>query len=68
MKTFLSQNTLARRLNMTGTTLLNRIRESGIEPDGVVINGNKNSSIFDADKLPQLRSVLVPQNPERNIV
>jgi len=68
MKTFLSQTTLARRLNLPPATLANRIRERGVEIDGVVMNGNKNSSIFDAEKLPQLRSVLVPQSPERNTV
>jgi len=67
MKTFLSQNSLGRRLNLPPATLVNRIRAKGIEADGVVINGSKTSHIFDTERLPQLRSVLVPQSPERNL-
>ncbi len=64
MKTFLSQSTLARRLNLSPATLIGRLREFEVVPDGVVITGEKQGIIFDAERLPELRNALAPTRPQ----
>ncbi len=61
MKTYLSQTSLARRLGVTNETLVARIRASGLEADAAVINGNKSHPLFDCEKLPELRRILLPK-------
>jgi hypothetical protein len=67
MKTFLSQSTLAHRLNLHNETLVARIRIEKIDCDAVVINGNRSLPLFDADRLPDLRRVLTQQPIERTV-
>ena len=63
MKTFLTQSTLARRVNKANRTIQARIQDGTIEPDGVLIVGSKPPGlIFDAERLPSIRKAL--QGPE----
>lgn len=67
MKTFLSQTTLAHRLNLHHETLVMRIRQRNVDMDAVVVNGNRSLPIFDADRLPELRRVLTQTPIERTM-
>jgi hypothetical protein len=61
MKSFVTQNELGRRVGMPVATLKLRLQQNEIEPDGVVINGQKTAGlIFDCARLATLRRQLTP--------
>lgn len=58
MQTFVSLETLSRRVNKCGATIRARLRDGTIKPDALVVLGGKQAFVFDAEKLPDIRKAL----------
>ncbi len=68
MQTFVSLETLSRRVNRCGATLRSRIVDGTITPDAIVIAGAKEMMVFDSANLPAIRAALNPKNEPAVIV
>lgn len=59
MRTFISQRGVAKRLGHSSATIGNRLRERGVQPDGILIQeGKPDCLLFELEALPQLRDAL----------
>ena len=59
MKTFLTQNALARRVNMCHGTASKKILALKLAPDAILISGSvRPVTLWDTERLPELRAAL----------
>lgn len=67
-KTYVTFNGLAKRLPLPVATASRRLRERGIVPDAVTVESGEQPSqlLFAVERLPELRSVLLPKKHKVN--
>lgn len=70
MKTFVSQSGLASRIGIAQNTLATRLRQRGIDPDGILLRpAQPDVLLFDLQRVNHLRNALGTQKPvESNII